>query len=120
MIREDAQVQAQWNHFDLAWPPYSKRLANLDALLLANDDQSISNQSGQKPFDREEQLRAAPPVVAMKNMTVIGMYKLALPWFSYQSPIGSTNDKETRPNVQPFRLSLCACERCLVFHAGTA
>ena len=120
VIREDAQVQAQRNHFDLPAAPDAKRLTNLDALLLAEHNQTIRNQSRQKSFDREKQLRSTPPVVTMKNVTVIRVYKLALRVAFLSESLASTNDKETRPYVQLFRLSLCACERCLVVHAGKA
>jgi hypothetical protein len=50
--------------------------------LLADDDQPIRDEPRQQPFDRKKQSRLTTPIIAMKNVAVIRVHKLALPWFA--------------------------------------
>ncbi len=61
MIRKHVEIQTERNHFDLSGPAHAKLFANLNALLLADNDQTIGNELRQQPLDREKQLRAACP-----------------------------------------------------------
>src|SRR6185369_14723949 len=84
MIGEKAKVRSQGNYFDLPPPPNSKLLTNLDALLLADDNQTIRRQPRQQAPNSQEDSGAPAPVIAVKNVAVISMHKLALARLSNQ------------------------------------
>src|SRR5215216_4680728 len=74
-IREDAQIKSKRNHFDLPFTSDAKVLSDLRALLCADDQQPISNQSRQYPLDCEKEPGPGAPIIAMKNVTVIGVHE---------------------------------------------
>src|ERR1043165_673222 len=81
---EDAEIQTQRHDAKLLRPSHANLLADLGALLFAHDYQSIGDEPRQQSFDREKQLRTTAAVVAVKNVTVIRVHKLAFPRFADQ------------------------------------
>src|SRR6185436_6174533 len=80
MLRKDAEIQPERNHFDLRAAPDAKFLANLDTLLFADHHQTIGNHPREQSFNREKHACAIAAVVAVKNVPVIRVHKLALAW----------------------------------------
>src|ERR1044072_541889 len=81
---KNSEVQSEGHYLELFRATHSKLFPDLESLLLADHYQPIRNQSRQQPFDREKDSRAARSVITVKDMTVISVYKLALPWSADQ------------------------------------
>src|SRR5215207_8114317 len=137
MIGKNVEIQTQWNHFDLSAPADAKGGTNLHALLLADNYQTVGDEFGQQPFDRKEHSRSIAPIVTMKHMTVIRMYKLALTWLAHErsrrqptiEKTGQTSDRpgfgrvsmnDVRPlankNTKEFPDCDCVVQRYLAAH----
>ena len=82
VIGEETEIQSKGNHFDLSTAPDAKLLTDLNALLFADHDQAIGNESRQESFDREKQSRSTAPVITVKDVPVICVHKLALAWLA--------------------------------------
>src|SRR6185369_13169514 len=78
IVGKNVEIQTQRNHFDLPTPAHAKLLANLNALLFADNYQPVGNDFSQQPFDEEKQSRSATAIIAMKNVSVISVNKFAL------------------------------------------
>src|SRR5574338_79132 len=103
VIFEETQVEPERNHSDLSTAPDAKLLANLDALLFADNDQTICNHAREQSFNHQKQSRSVATVVTVKNVPVIRVHKLAFAWLAYQRA-------RRQPSIQKTSsTSDCAC-----------
>src|SRR5678816_2978400 len=71
------EIHAQRQRSGVLGPSHAKLLANLGALLFADNYQPIRDEFREQSLNRQKQLRATPPVIAVKNVAVISVHKLA-------------------------------------------
>src|ERR1043165_4759820 len=76
-VAVDLQINPQRNHGKLAGCADAKRFMNLAALLFGDDYDAVGYQPRQRPFNRQEEAGLRCPVIAVKNMPMIGVHKTA-------------------------------------------
>src|SRR6185503_5332833 len=77
-IFKDVQIQPEWYYLELPIPANPKHFADLILLLMTDDQQAICGDTGQHLLNEDEEPRLQWTIIAVKDVTVILVHKLAL------------------------------------------
>src|SRR4030095_3724246 len=83
-IRKGFEIKTQGNYFELLSPADVKRIANLQLLLAAHNDDPVCHESGQALLDRDEESRLGSGAISLEKGSTIGVHKLTLSGTSNQ------------------------------------
>src|SRR5262249_43905434 len=100
-------IDAQRNDAELLAPTHSKYLADLAALLFTDHNDSVCTESRERALDSNEQASLCGPVIAVKDMAVVGMH--------YPAAAGSQHQRGgSRPFIDHCRNATRSTGLCFV------